>query len=124
MLTKMGSIGRDLTKKHPESTFKMGFHSVPSMSQLHLHVISTDFCSPALKTKRHYLSFTTPFFIVFAYLTQDLTAFQDQLKRDGSILIDIPSSELLLKGKLVCHHCKAEYPNIPKLKSHLDLSCP
>ena len=42
--------------------FKIGFHSVPSMDHLHLHVISQDFCSPFLKTKRHYLSFTTDFF--------------------------------------------------------------
>jgi hypothetical protein len=29
----------------------VGFHSVPSMRRLHLHVISTDMDSPALKTK-------------------------------------------------------------------------
>jgi aprataxin len=43
--------------------FKTGFHSVPSMDLLHLHVISQDFCSPFLKNKRHYLSFTTAFFL-------------------------------------------------------------
>lgn len=29
----------------------VGFHSVPSMARLHLHVISTDMDSPALKNK-------------------------------------------------------------------------
>lgn len=32
-------------------------------SQLHLHVISQDFDSPALKTKKHWNSFTTEYFI-------------------------------------------------------------
>ncbi|KFM25649.1 Aprataxin [Auxenochlorella protothecoides] len=43
--------------------FRCGFHALPSMPQLHLHVISQDFDSPCLKTKQHYNSFTTPFFL-------------------------------------------------------------
>jgi aprataxin len=43
--------------------WRLGFHSVPSMAQLHLHVISTDFDSPCLKTKRHWNSFTSGFFL-------------------------------------------------------------
>lgn len=31
--------------------WRVGFHSVPSMRRLHLHVISTDMDSPALKNK-------------------------------------------------------------------------
>ena len=31
--------------------FRCGFHAVPSMAQLHMHVISQDFVSPCLKTK-------------------------------------------------------------------------
>jgi len=41
----------------------IGFHARPSMQRLHLHVISTDFISPHLKTKDHWNSFTTPFFL-------------------------------------------------------------
>lgn len=43
--------------------FKIGFHAEPSMQQLHLHVISTDFDSTFLKTKKHWNSFNTIFFI-------------------------------------------------------------
>jgi len=32
-------------------------------SQLHMHVISQDFNSPCLKTKKHWNSFTTEYFI-------------------------------------------------------------
>lgn len=43
--------------------FKIGYHAEPSMQQLHLHVISTDFNSPSLKTKKHWNSFNTKFFV-------------------------------------------------------------
>lgn len=43
--------------------FKIGYHAEPSMQQVHLHVISTDFNSPSLKTKKHWNSFNTDFFV-------------------------------------------------------------
>lgn len=43
--------------------FKIGYHAVPSMLQVHVHVISTDFNSPSLKTKKHWNSFTTDYFM-------------------------------------------------------------
>lgn len=43
--------------------FLIGYHANPSMLQLHLHVISTDFNSSFLKTKKHFNSFNTEFFI-------------------------------------------------------------
>lgn len=43
--------------------FKIGYHAEPSMQQLHLHVISTDFNSTSLKTKKHWNSFNTDFFV-------------------------------------------------------------
>lgn len=38
------------------------FSQVPSMRQLHLHVISQDFDSKHLKNKKHWHSFNSPFF--------------------------------------------------------------
>ena len=46
------------------ANFKIGYHASPSMHRLHLHVISTDYDSPSLKTKVHWNSFTTPFFLL------------------------------------------------------------
>ncbi|TXT13543.1 hypothetical protein VHUM_00910 [Vanrija humicola] len=34
-----------------------GFHAVPSMRHVHLHVLSNDLVSPSLRTKKHYNSF-------------------------------------------------------------------
>jgi aprataxin len=45
------------------TSLRIGFHAVPSMSQLHLHLISTDFLGSGLKNKKHYNSFTTPFLV-------------------------------------------------------------
>lgn len=51
------------------STFvKVGVHSIPSLRNLHIHVISKDFHSPRLKNKKHYNSFNTDFFVDFEKL--------------------------------------------------------
>ncbi|CAG8831451.1 9567_t:CDS:2, partial [Racocetra persica] len=49
-------------ESEPKLVFRMGFHMIPSLKQLHMHVISQDFVSPTLSTKKHWNSFTTPFF--------------------------------------------------------------
>ncbi|KAG0242857.1 hypothetical protein BGX31_011447 [Mortierella sp. GBA43] len=84
--------------------------------QLHLHVISQDFCSPALKKKNHWNSFTTRFFIPpeqvisainakgsFALTPQDRTMYEAMLKRD-----------------LRCNQCKDTPKTMPALKKHLE----
>ncbi|EMG48647.1 HNT3 Aprataxin-like protein [Candida maltosa Xu316] len=42
-----------------------GVHSIPSLNNLHVHVITQDFHSSRLKNKKHYNSFTTKFFVPF-----------------------------------------------------------
>lgn len=44
---------------------RAGVHSIPSMANLHVHVITQDFCLSRMKNKKHYNSFTTPFFVDF-----------------------------------------------------------
>lgn len=44
---------------------KCGVHAIPSLANLHIHVILQDFNSNRMKHKKHYNSFTTPFFIPF-----------------------------------------------------------
>eukprot|EP00049_Salpingoeca_infusionum_P010659 m.184389 g.184389 ORF g.184389 m.184389 type:complete len:259 (-) comp14710_c2_seq23:1952-2728(-) len=56
-------FGQEIQKLDTRATFKTGFHAVPSMKQVHLHLISTDFVSPGLKTKKHWNSFNTPYFV-------------------------------------------------------------
>ncbi|KAI5967682.1 HNT3 [Candida margitis] len=47
---------------------KAGVHSIPSLNNLHIHVITQDFHSPKMKNKKHYNSFTTKFFVDFEQL--------------------------------------------------------
>jgi hypothetical protein len=54
-----------IRKEKPELEFRIGFHAVPSMKPLHLHVISQDFISPWLKHKKHWASFTSEYFKSF-----------------------------------------------------------
>ncbi|KAI0316693.1 HIT-like domain-containing protein [Amylostereum chailletii] len=97
----------------------IGFHAVPSMLHLHLHVISSDLCSPTLKHKKHYNSFH-PKLGFFLHLEDVLGWFdaepsyykqKSQLKKS--------QYEPLLKEDLVCLHCESPMKNMPTLKAHL-----
>lgn len=62
MRQKAEQTVKEMKTKDPSLKFRVGFHAVPSMRQLHLHVISQDFQSDHLKVKKHWNSFTTEFF--------------------------------------------------------------
>ncbi|KAJ3699529.1 hypothetical protein LUZ61_003234 [Rhynchospora tenuis] len=113
ILRSMHSAGVKWVKKFhsedPSLHFRLGYHSVPSMRQLHLHVISQDFDSPSLKNKKHWNSFNTAFF-------RDSVDVINEIEEHGSAKL---SSEKLLEMELRCHRCKSAHPNIPKLKSHI-----
>lgn len=91
--------------------FLLGFHAVPSMRQLHLHLLSSDLDSECLKHKKHYNSFATPFLI-------DIRAVVWAL-RLGRFHIDADAYEKYLALPLTCLRCKRECSNIPSLKEHL-----
>jgi len=98
-----------------QEDFKIGYHASPSMQQLHLHVLSTDFDSPYLKTKIHWNSFNTPFFLT----TESIL---EQLKGNG-IVQKLPNDLLknYLAAELTCHICHYKLSNMPKLKEHIKL---
>mmetsp|Transcript_9263 Transcript_9263/g.27829 ORF Transcript_9263/g.27829 Transcript_9263/m.27829 type:complete len:698 (+) Transcript_9263:62-2155(+) len=97
--------------------FRLGFHAVPSMRQLHLHVISQDLSAAGLKNKKHWHSFTAPgFFLPLGEVLQRLEA-------EGQLFIDPVAAELLLKGPMQCHRCRAPLANMPTLKQHIQ-GCP
>ncbi|KAI9154186.1 hypothetical protein LWI28_022347 [Acer negundo] len=90
--------------------FRLGYHSVPSMRQLHLHVISQDFNSKLLKNKKHWNSFTTAFF-------RDSVDVIEEISNEGKATLK--DDDRLLSMELRCHRCKSAHPNIPRLKSHI-----
>ncbi|XP_026766602.3 aprataxin isoform X1 [Pangasianodon hypophthalmus] len=114
LLKHMQRVGDRMVQQCPSSTklhFRLGYHAIPSMSHVHLHVISQDFDSPCLKNKKHWNSFTTDYFIE----SQDVIA---MLERDGRVSVKDGTSELL-KLPLRCHVCHKEQSTIPKLKEHI-----
>lgn len=115
LVQHMVKVGEDfISEVNKDSThvFKMGFHAVPSMQLLHLHVMSNDHDSVCLKHRKHWNSFTTEFFMP----PKDILK---QLEEEGNVKIDKQYYEELLKKGLACHLCKEKPKNMPTLKKHI-----
>ncbi|KAF6026891.1 APTX [Bugula neritina] len=111
LLTKMYDRAADLTKDCSVKKFRYGYHAIPSMGLLHLHAISQDFNSPSLKTKKHWNSFTTDYFV-------DSHKLIEMLKSHGKVN-DMSHHSKLLSEDLRCHVCKTTIKNMPTLKTHI-----
>ncbi|XP_054842374.1 aprataxin [Eublepharis macularius] len=114
LLEHMHVTGERMLRQCPEEDslrFRLGYHAIPSMSHLHLHVISQEFDSPWLKNKKHWNSFTTEYFID----SQDVIG---MIKKKGRISVSSKASESL-KAPLRCHVCKQPQSTMPQLKEHL-----
>ena len=113
LLKEMDSEARKLTLRYPKSEFNIGYHAVPSMAQVHLHVISRDFISPYLKHKKHWNSFNTDYFI-------DSHLVIERIELDGEFVEPSPEvSKQLLNTPLKCNQCEYVPTNFPALKQHL-----
>jgi len=96
-----------------------GFHATPSMTHLHLHVLSNDLCSEKLKNKKHYNSFH-PKLGFFLDLNEVLSWFDAEPSYYSSMAkLDPKQYEPILKQDMSCWHCGTPFKNIPKLKAHL-----
>lgn len=92
------------------SRIRAGFHAVPSMTNLHIHIISNDLNSPSTKRINHYNSFATIFFIPFP-------------GQPGS---DREKTESPSKLLAICHYtplqcvfCQQHFDQMNALKWHL-----
>ncbi|RDX69924.1 Transcription factor bHLH140, partial [Mucuna pruriens] len=114
LLKKMHDVGLKWAEKflneNDSLVFRLGYHSAPSMRQLHLHVISQDFDSTHLKNKKHWNSFNTAFF-------RDSVDVMDEISRHGKATLK--DDDKVLSMELRCHRCRSAHPNIPRLKSHI-----
>lgn len=96
----------------PAHRWQIGYHARPSLRPLHVHVMTTDLTSEAVKTRRHYLSFATAFFVkadrVLAMLrgTGRVQFTEEELAAGG-------------RGDLHCRWCDAAAPTLPGIKDHL-----
>ncbi|KZZ97476.1 aprataxin-like protein [Moelleriella libera RCEF 2490] len=103
-----------------------GVHAVPSMSHLHVHVLSRDMHSGTMRHRSHYNSFTTPFLV-------DLDAFspkpgEHQVEDGGGggggggwLEEEDPRRQGHLRRDLRCWRCGKGFGNqFRKLKDHLE----
>ena len=93
-------------------SFLVGFHALPSLYPLHLHVLSSELDSPHLKHKKHYNSFTTAFFLTLDDVVR-------RLETDGRIRVDEQRTKEELRRPLRCCRCHAPVATMPALKRHL-----
>ncbi|KAL3478635.1 HIT-like domain-containing protein [Aspergillus californicus] len=93
-----------------EKDVMCGIHSHPSMNHLHVHIISVDRHSDRLKHRKHYNSFSTPFFVGI----DDFPLAQDDPRRD-------PDRQGYLRSNFMCWRCGRDFGNqFTALKRHLE----
>ncbi|XP_034872384.1 aprataxin isoform X2 [Mirounga leonina] len=114
LLKHMHTVGEKMITDFAGSSklrFRLGYHAIPSMSHVHLHVISQDFDSPCLKNKKHWNSFNTEYFL-------ESQAVIEMVQDAGTVSVRDGMPELL-RLPLRCHECQESLPSIPQLKEHL-----
>ncbi|GAB7328680.1 hypothetical protein MBLNU13_g00604t1 [Cladosporium sp. NU13] len=85
-----------------------GIHANPSMSHLHVHVLSKDMVSDPMKKRNHYLSFTTDFLVGLEHFP---------LAKD-----DYRRAYTHFPEDLLCWRCGQNFGNkMSKLKEHLEM---
>lgn len=88
-----------------------GVHAHPSMSHLHVHIMSVDRVSACMRHRRHYNSFSTPFFVPI----EDFPLAQEDPRRQHA------HQESYLTSDLKCWRCGAGFGNrFKRLKEHLE----
>ncbi|KAL8803002.1 MAG: hypothetical protein Q9182_003427 [Xanthomendoza sp. 2 TL-2023] len=97
-------LGRDWSRE-----VISGVHTHPSMTHLHIHVLSRDHRSPCMRHRKHYNSFATDFLVDVEDFP--LTAGDAKRRRKAGFLDE----------DLVCWRCGRNFGNkFAKLKHHLE----
>lgn len=135
LLQHMDNVANKLCQRKDckNRNFKIGYHAEPSMIRLHLHVISDDMNSPCLKTKKHWNSFNTDFFLeskgecrlfISKLFSRIITYFYLGICKqlEDKEMIELPSSQKCkeyINTALKCNKCSFLPKNVPDLKKHL-----
>lgn len=93
-----------------EQEIMCGIHAHPSMNHLHVHITSVDRYSDRLRHRKHYNSFSTPFFVDI----DDFPLARDDPRRD-------PDRQGYLRRSFECWRCGRGFGNeFSALKKHLE----
>jgi aprataxin len=96
--------------------FAMGFHAIPSLPMLHMHVMTLDLhTSPRVKKRAHYNSFATRFFLPVDTVLADL-----RQNRFVPVNQDVKALHQLEKEAYRCLWCgSTAFTQLPALKEHI-----
>ena len=116
LLQHMHKLAEDLIarihRKEPDVKFRFGYHAVPSLNRLHMHVVSQDFASPRMRKQHHWNTFNTEYFM-------DSSAVLEILQTAGRIEVNDEYYEELLNLPMKCNQCSRVFEDIGRLKDHL-----
>jgi aprataxin len=129
LVQHMKDVGLKWAREHAAASggvkerLSIGFHSVPSMRQLHLHVLTTDYDSVCLKRKQHWNSFTTDFFLDVDWVIAQLESLSHTSSSQNQRYLeyDVAEKEALIKGPMRCPKCSAMLEGMPEVKAHVAL---
>jgi len=107
-LNAFHQLGADI-QNHLGGTnvIRMGYHAIPSLQPLHLHIISNDFQGEYMKKKQHWNSFTHPDFFIHPWNSIGKT-------------VDLDLATAAKVAPIKC--CETSFSNMVKLKAHLEES--
>ena len=102
-----------LRAQHPGlPPLRCGFHAVPSMRQLHLHLISLDFASAEVKRPRHWIIFNTDYLVPpWKWATM--------LEQHGRVHVDRAAEEAKLKMPMVCPLTGVALESMEAVREHV-----
>ena len=110
------SIAAALISRDNSTTFRIGYHSIPSMHPLHLHIISSDLDSPCITRRKHVVSFTTRFFVTTDEVENHLeSSFVESL---SMTIRTQRAQDVLDSTPLECQYCARAAINLPDFKRH------
>ena len=115
-LTEMVRFGDEvihslLRQIDPNRTFISGFHAIPSLQPVHMHVLSLDLSGRSMKKKKHFNSFATPFFLESHQTLR-------QLQSGSRITTHKEEFQEMLKRPMQCFWCDSNVSDIDAWRSH------
>lgn len=120
-----------LSHQLPEKTFQAGVHAIPSMPLFHLHILSRDLESSALRRCAHWNAMATQFFVPLSMLKTIVRTVEPDPKAldfyDWQAYVYKKSAEEyinLLNEPVHCNRCLKNFSrNITELKKHIAEEC-
>ncbi|KAH9946085.1 uncharacterized protein BXZ73DRAFT_36981 [Epithele typhae] len=134
------TVRAEMVKEHgTEWPIQVGFHALPSMEHVHLHIVSSDLAGENIKKKVHFNSFHPEkgFFLhlddVLSWCDLDDVAYakvrpflaaprtQTELESPQKIKFNKPALQAILKSDMLCVGCKETMKTVRTALDHVKM---